>query len=78
MFEHPILSLTQNEIFFLQKKEPAGDDDSLPESVTQHLTELTKDLMDPLTVTQLKKVRALIDEAMAKNNEDLLFHEKMR
>ena len=61
-----------------QKKEAAGDADTLPESVTLHLTELTKEVMDPLTVTQLKKVRALIDEAMAKNNEDLLLHEKIR
>jgi seryl-tRNA synthetase len=44
----------------------------LPESISQKLTELTKEVLDPLTVTQLKKVRALVDEAMAKNNEDLV------
>jgi hypothetical protein len=35
-------------------------------------------MLDPLTVTQLKKVRALIDEAMVKNNEDLTSHEAIR
>jgi len=64
--------------FSLQKKEAVGDDDSLPETVSQKLTELTKEVLDPLTVTQLKKVRALIDEAMAKNNEDLARHETAR
>jgi hypothetical protein len=34
--------------------------------------------MEPLTVTQLKKIRALIDEAMVKNNEDLVAHETAR
>ena len=62
----------------MQKKEAVGDDDSLPESITQKLTELTKEVLDPLTVTQLKKVRALVDEAMAKNNEDMARHETAR
>jgi seryl-tRNA synthetase len=62
----------QTFIFFRQKKEAVGDDDALPESISQKLTELTKEVLDPLTVTQLKKVRALVDEAMAKNNEDLV------
>jgi seryl-tRNA synthetase len=50
----------------------------LPEAISSHLTELTKEMLDPLTVTQLKKVRALIDEAMVKNNEDLTSHEAIR
>lgn len=62
----------------MKKKEATGDDDSLPEAVSANLTELTKETLEPLTVTQLKKVRALIDEAMVKNNEDLTAHEKTR
>ncbi len=62
----------------MQKKEATGDDDSLPEAVSANLTELAKETLEPLTVTQLKKVRALIDEAMVKNNEDLTTHEKTR
>ena len=37
-----------------QKKEPVGDDDTLPESVTSQLAQLTADQLRPLTVTQLK------------------------
>jgi seryl-tRNA synthetase len=72
------LSFTQQNYFLWQKKEAVGDDDSLPETVSQNLTELTKETMEPLTVTQLKKIRALIDEAMVKNNEDLVAHETAR
>ena len=38
----------------LQKKEPVGDDDTLPDSVTSKLAQLTADELRPLTVTQLK------------------------
>lgn len=39
---------------------------------------LVKEKLEPLSVAQLKSVRALIDEAMKKNNEDLLSLEKIR
>ena len=55
-----------------------GDDDSLPADVTGNLLELTKEKCDPLTVFQLKKVRSLIDEAIVKNNEDLIKFESER
>lgn len=51
----------------MKKKEAIGDDDKLPEEVTANLIGLTKELCDPLTVFQLKKVRSLIDEEMAQN-----------
>ncbi|XP_043238072.1 probable serine--tRNA ligase, cytoplasmic isoform X2 [Amphibalanus amphitrite] len=50
----------------LQKKEPVGDDDALPDSVTSRLAQLTPEELRPLTVTQLKKVRALVDEGQAR------------
>jgi len=42
------------------------------------VSELTKEKLEPLSVAQLKRVKLLIDEAMAKNNEDLLTLEKTR
>ena len=52
--------------FAFQKKEPVGADDALPDSVTSNLAELTKEACEPLTVTQIKRIRVLIDEAVEK------------
>ena len=49
-----------------QKKEPVGADDALPDSVTSNLAELTKEACEPLTVTQIKRIRVLIDDAVEK------------
>ena len=49
-----------------QKKEPVGADDALPDSVTSNLEALTKEACEPLTVTQIKRIRVLIDEAVEK------------
>merc|ERR1712012_209212 len=62
----------------MKKKEAIGDDDALPDNVTSNILELTKEICEPLTVFQLKKVRSLIDEAMSKNNEVLAELEKHR
>merc|ERR1711983_193919 len=62
----------------MKKKEAIGDDDELPDNVTSNILELTKEICEPLTVFQLKKVRSLIDEAMSKNNEVLAELEKHR
>ena len=43
-----------------------GDDDALPDSVTSNLEGLTKEACEPLTVTQIKRIRSLIDEAIEK------------
>ena len=56
---------------YFQRKEAIGDDDTLPEEISQNLLELTKEKCDPLTVFQLKKIRSLIDEAISQNNVDL-------
>eukprot|EP00096_Caligus_rogercresseyi_P014686 TRINITY_DN719_c0_g1_i2.p1 TRINITY_DN719_c0_g1~~TRINITY_DN719_c0_g1_i2.p1 ORF type:complete len:504 (-),score=205.81 TRINITY_DN719_c0_g1_i2:60-1571(-) len=62
----------------MKKKEPVGDDDSLPSEVTSGLLDLNKEKLDALTVTQIKKIRLLIDEAIVKNNESLLSLAKKR
>ncbi|XP_029856651.1 serine--tRNA ligase, cytoplasmic, partial [Aquila chrysaetos chrysaetos] len=49
----------------MKKKEPVGTDESVPESV-QNLDELTADVLGALQVSQIKKVRLLIDEAILK------------
>ncbi|NWX15186.1 SYSC protein, partial [Aegotheles bennettii] len=46
----------------MKKKEPVGTDESVPESV-QNLEELTADVLGALQVSQIKKVRVLIDQA---------------
>ncbi|XP_050812203.1 serine--tRNA ligase, cytoplasmic isoform X2 [Gopherus flavomarginatus] len=49
----------------MKKKEPVGDDESVPEHA-QNLDGLTADILAGLQVTQIKKVRVLIDEAILK------------
>ncbi|XP_044531866.1 serine--tRNA ligase, cytoplasmic isoform X1 [Gracilinanus agilis] len=49
----------------MKKKEPVGDNESLPESVLK-LDDLTAETLAGLKVTQIKKVRLLIDEAIIK------------
>uniref|UniRef100_A0A9J7X5D7 serine--tRNA ligase n=2 Tax=Cyprinus carpio TaxID=7962 RepID=A0A9J7X5D7_CYPCA len=58
-------------MMILQKKEPVGDDDTLPEEA-QNLEALSGETLSPLTVTQIKKVRLLVDEAVQKTDSDRL------
>lgn len=69
-----------NKLFFpcTQKKEPVGDDDALPGGIANDLINLTKEQCEPLSVFQLKKVRSLLDEAMAKNNDHLEENARVR
>uniref|UniRef100_A0A6M2DMF9 serine--tRNA ligase n=1 Tax=Xenopsylla cheopis TaxID=163159 RepID=A0A6M2DMF9_XENCH len=56
----------------MKKKEPLGaDSDPVPDDVKSSLDALSTELLMPLTVNQIKKVRLLIDEAVVKNEEDL-------
>ncbi|MBN3289121.1 SYSC protein, partial [Polypterus senegalus] len=48
----------------MKKKEPAGEDDALPENA-QNVDELTAEILSGLTVTQIKKIRILIDAAIS-------------
>ncbi|XP_069731872.1 serine--tRNA ligase, cytoplasmic isoform X1 [Phaenicophaeus curvirostris] len=55
----------------MKKKEPVGTDESVPESA-QNLDELTADILGALQVSQIKKVRLLIDEAILKCDAERL------
>nr|XP_004659103.1 serine--tRNA ligase, cytoplasmic isoform X1 [Jaculus jaculus] len=49
----------------MKKKEPVGDDESVPENVL-NFDDLTADKLATLKVSQIKKVRLLVDEAIVK------------
>ncbi|XP_060930309.1 serine--tRNA ligase, cytoplasmic [Limanda limanda] len=49
----------------MKKKEHVGEDEAVPEEA-QNLESLTAETLSALTVTQIKKVRVLVDEAMEK------------
>jgi len=52
----------------MKKKEPLGDSDAIEESIIAGLAELSLEVCTSLTVTQMKKIRTLIDEAIAENS----------
>uniref|UniRef100_A0A8C8INZ3 Serine--tRNA ligase, cytoplasmic n=1 Tax=Oncorhynchus tshawytscha TaxID=74940 RepID=A0A8C8INZ3_ONCTS len=52
----------------MKKREPVGDDDDSVPDDAQNLEALTADTLSPLTVTQIKKVRLLVDEAVQKSD----------
>lgn len=63
----------------MKKKELLGnDDDTVPPAVADDLDSLNSETLKALTVTQIKKIRTLIDEAIEKNNEDLKTTESER
>lgn len=49
----------------MKKKEPVGEDESIPEDVL-NFDDLTADTLAALKVSQIKKVRLLVDEAIQK------------
>jgi seryl-tRNA synthetase len=65
-------------ILYLQKKEAVGDDEKLPAGLEAGLLEVTVDQLRALTVTQIKRVRVLIDQGIENNEQDLLETEKLR
>jgi len=63
----------------MKKKESQGDvNQEVPQNIVSQLENLTVELLQPLSVNQIKKVRTLIDEAVIKNDNDLLVVEKER
>lgn len=63
----------------MKKKEPQGDEaEEVPADVQQDLTELNAEKLSQLTVNQIKKVRVLIDQAMAENERLLQEAEQKR
>jgi len=55
----------------MKKKEPVGDSDALEESLVTALADLTLDQCAELTVTQIKKIRTLVDAAIEENKKKL-------
>ncbi|XP_037540323.1 serine--tRNA ligase, cytoplasmic isoform X1 [Nematolebias whitei] len=51
----------------MKRKEPVGDNESVPEEA-QNLEALTAETLSALTVTQIKKVRLLVDEAVEQSD----------
>lgn len=62
----------------MKKKEPLGDDDTVPQAIADDLENLTSESLKGLTVTQIKKIRTLIDNAIQKNDENLKTTESER
>jgi len=64
----------------MKNKEPVGDSDALPETLStpEKLQEVNAEALEKLTVTQLKKIRILIDENMKKCVAERVECEKTR
>ena len=63
----------------MKKKEPVGDDDTVPQTIADDLdSQVTSDNLKALTVTQIKRIRTLIDEAIAANDQELIKTESDR
>merc|ERR1712004_905086 len=62
----------------MKKKEPVGDSDSLEDSLVEGLSALSLEQCQGLTVTQIKRIRVLIDEAIEKNKVKMEEMEKSR
>ncbi|KAH3880422.1 probable serine--tRNA ligase, cytoplasmic [Dreissena polymorpha] len=62
----------------MKKKEPVGEDDSVPAGLTDDVESITVERLAELTVVKIKKLRVFIDEQMALNEEALCVHERER
>ncbi|XP_015773621.1 PREDICTED: serine--tRNA ligase, cytoplasmic-like [Acropora digitifera] len=62
----------------MKRKEAVGDSEELPDNVVNSLEELTPEILQGLTVTQIKSIRTLIDGNIMKCNEEVLKVEQER
>lgn len=62
----------------MKNKEPIGDDDKVPNEIESDPGSLNVDILQNLTVKQIKKVSTLLDDAMIKCNEELVKYDKIR
>ncbi|KAJ7377076.1 Serine--tRNA ligase, cytoplasmic [Desmophyllum pertusum] len=62
----------------MKRKEPVGDSEKLPQNIIDCLEEITPDMLEGLTVSQIKNVRTLIDGNIAKCNEEVAQVEQLR
>ncbi|KAK7101526.1 serine--tRNA ligase, cytoplasmic-like [Littorina saxatilis] len=62
----------------MKKKEPVGDDTTIPDEIEKNIDELTAEKLKDLTVTQIKQIRLQIDQQMKENDQALLVVESER
>lgn len=62
----------------MKKKEAVGDGDALPDSILNEMDSLSPEILKELTVTQIKKIRQLMDEEIVKCNDELTQQESER
>lgn len=62
----------------MKRKEPVGDEDEMVPDDFVSVDSLTAEDLKPLTVNQIKKVRILIDEAMKRNESEMITLEGAR
>lgn len=62
----------------MKNKEPMGEDDNVPNGITSDPGSLNVDILQNLTVKQIKKVSTLLDDCMVKCNEELVKYDKIR
>lgn len=62
----------------MKKKEPVGDDSTIPEEVIEKIEELTADMLRALTVKQIKSVAATLDNMMKQNTANMSTCENQR
>jgi seryl-tRNA synthetase len=56
----------------MKKKEPAGDSDALESELIEGLAALSLEQCAALTVTQIKRIRTLVDKAIEENGVKLV------
>jgi seryl-tRNA synthetase len=54
-----------------KNKEPEGDDESLPDTVTNNLASLTVDTLKSLSITQLRKLSSLTNNSIESCKEEI-------
>lgn len=62
----------------MKAKEAEGTTDVVPESLVQKLEELNPDSLKDLNILQIKNINKLIDQAIEKNNQQILSTENER
>ncbi|XP_013391151.1 serine--tRNA ligase, cytoplasmic-like [Lingula anatina] len=62
----------------MKKKEAVGDDETVPQAILDGLENMTAEQLKELTVTQIKRIRAVLDEKMAQCDQRRVTVEQTR
>ncbi|MFH4983510.1 hypothetical protein AB6A40_010219 [Gnathostoma spinigerum] len=62
----------------MKKKEPIGNSEAIPDSITDDLENMTSDCLKDLQISQIKKLRVLVDQKMKEAEEDMKRQETER